>query len=192
MLNVAPLRWRYAVALGFGLGPRVGEVLGVTPAQANFFAGALDLDAQEQRRGRVGPKSKKRTVQMPDLVAEELRRAIKVHKWGDHRPLSTGPRGAVARRDEFYKLAWKPTLRNAGLAEDRYKFHSARHYAASAMLARGVSAIEVAYVLGDTIETVSRVYAHWLRDASGMAKGALDLALAPLPQEPRPVSRQGE
>jgi integrase len=192
MLESAPLRWRYAIALGFGLGPRVGEVLGVTPAQVNFFAGTLAIDAQEQRRGRVGPKSKTRTIQMPERVSEELRRAIKVHKWGDLCPLSTGPRGAVARRDEFYKLAWKPTLRGAGFAENRFKFHSARHYAASAMLARGVPVIEVAYVLGDTIETVSRVYAHWLRDAPSMAKGALDQALAPLPQGPRPMSRPGE
>lgn len=180
MLDAAPLRWRYAIALGLGCGLRVGEVLGVTPAQVNVFAGTVTVDAQEQRRGRVSPKRKRsvRTVEVPDRVLDELRRAMRVHKWGDGAPLSTGARGAVARRDEFYKQAWKPTLRGAGLAEDAYKFHAGRHYAASTMLGRGVPATEVAHYLGDTLETVSRVYAHWLRDAPAMAKGALNQALA--------------
>ena len=52
-------------------------------------------------------------------------------------PIFTGNRGGGLRRDSFYSAAWRPALRAAGLDERRYKFHSARHFAVSNMLAEG-------------------------------------------------------
>ena len=59
------------------------------------------------------------------------------------------------------------------------KFHSARHFAVSNMLAEGVSPVEVAAYVGDTVETITRTYSHFLRGSESRAKRALDLALAP-------------
>lgn len=72
----------------------------------------------------------------------------------------------------------------AGLASNRYKFHASRHYAVSAMLGAGVPLPEVAAYIGDHIETVTRVYAHFLDDAPRTAKAALDRALGPVPAVP--------
>jgi integrase len=72
----------------------------------------------------------------------------------------------------------------AELAKDRYKFHSARHYAVSAMLARGVSVPEVAAYVGDAPETIAGTYAHFTRESESMAKRALDLALARVDDAP--------
>jgi hypothetical protein len=45
------------------------------------------------------------------------------------------------------------------------------------MLAEGVSLTAVAGHLGDTIETVSRVYALWLRDDRDLSADALESML---------------
>jgi len=71
------------------------------------------------------------------------------------------------RRDAFYDSAWHPALEAAGPSTDRpdrYVFRSLRHWCASSMLAEGAPITAVAGHLGDTVETVSRTYAHWLRD----------------------------
>jgi integrase len=64
-------------------------------------------------------------------------------------------------------------------------FHGLRHFAASSMLAEGVPVPAVAGHLGDTVETISRVYAHWLRDDRDVPADALDLLLAPNDGVPR-------
>ena len=84
----------------------------------------------------------------------------------------------MLRRDDFYARAWRPALVAAGLDERRYKFHSARHYAVSSMLARGVSVVEVAAYVGDAPETIISTYAHFLRESESLAKHALDLAFS--------------
>src|SRR3954470_594312 len=166
ILAATPPRWRLGVALGFGCGFRVGEVLGLTPGQVDLVAGTVVVDAQQQRRGRVSPKTwrGKRTIDVPDVVLFHLRRELRI-KSGSAELIFLGVRGGVPRRDDFYDTGWRPALEGAGLSPDEYKFHAARHFAVSSMLARGVPITEVAYYVGDAVETVSRVYAHWLRDA---------------------------
>jgi len=73
---------------------------------------------------------------------------------------------------------WRPALIGAGLAGDRYVFHSCRHFCASSMLAEGVNPMAVAGHLGDTLESLQRVYAHWLRDDRDVPADALDRILA--------------
>jgi integrase len=85
----------------------------------------------------------------------------------------------MLRRDQFYSSAWRPALRGAGLDERRFVFHALRHFAASNMLAEGAPITAVAGYLGDTVETVSRTYAHWLRDDRDVPAAVLDRVLAP-------------
>jgi integrase len=83
------------------------------------------------------------------------------------------------RRDQFYASAWRPSLRAAGLAEDRFTFHALRHFCASTLLAEGAPLAAVAGHLGDTVETVSRTYVDWLRDDRDVPAAVLDRVLAP-------------
>ena len=46
------------------------------------------------------------------------------------------------------------------------------------MLAEGVNPMAVAGHLGDTLETLQRVYAHWMRDDRDVPADALDRILA--------------
>jgi integrase len=182
ILAGAPAPVRAAIALGLA-GLRVGEVLGMSADRLELDQRRVTVDRQMQQYGGrlvlTTPKAEKvRTVVVPGLVAVELRRHLRDHR--GHGILFRGPRGApMMRRDQFYASAWKPALRAAGLAEDRFKFHACRHWCASTLLAEGAPITAVAGHLGDVVETVSRTYAHWLRDDRDVPAAVLDRVLAP-------------
>ena len=180
-MNGAPAPFRAAIALGIA-GLRVSEVLGLTADRYDPRTGTLTVDRQIQRMGGVlqftGPKREKvRAIVLPSVTRLELARHLRDH--GRDGMLFRGLRGAeMLRRDQFYSSAWRPALAAAGLARDRFKFHSLRHFAASSMLADGASVTAVAGYLGDTIETISAVYSHWLRDEREVPAAVLDRLLA--------------
>ena len=108
----------------------------------------------------------------------ELRRHLRDHQ--SEGIVFRGLRGApMMRRDQFYASAWKPALVGADLPPDRFRFHALRHFCASNVLAEGAPLTAVAGHLGDTVETVSRVYIHWLRDDRDVPAAVLDRVLAP-------------
>jgi integrase len=181
IIAAAPIHYRPGVALGLGCGLRIGEVLGLTADRIDLQAGTITIDRQWQRGGFTSPKTWRgvRTIEPPDVVMFELRRAVKNADAPDV-PMFAGARGGGLRRDSFYVAGWRPALKAAGLDERRYKFHSARHFAVSNMLSRGVPIPEVAAYVGDSAETIMTTYAHFLRDSESFAKSALDIALSPL------------
>lgn len=135
------------------------------------------------------PKAEKvRRIVVPGLVAVELRRHLRDHH--AEGLLFRGRRGADLRRDQSYASAWRRALVGAGLAADRFVFHSLRHFCASSLLAEGAPLAAVAGHLGDPVETVSRTYVHWLRDDRDVPAAVLDRVLAPEECVPN-VSRGG-
>lgn len=181
ILAGAPATFRAAIALGLA-GLRVGEVLGLSVDRVDLEQRRVTIDRQLQRIGGENilttPKAEKvRKITVPGVVAVELRRHMRDHS-GDGL-LFRGLRGAELRRDQFYASAWHPALLAAGLPKDRFVFHSLRHFAASSMLAEGAPLTAVAGHLGDSVETVSRTYAHWLRDDREVPAAVLDRVLAP-------------
>ncbi len=181
ILEAAPAPFRAAIALGL-TGLRVGEVLGMSADRLTLEDRRVRVDRQLQKIGTelvlTTPKAEKtREIVVPMLVAVELRRHLRDHR--GEGLLFRGRRGAMLRRDQFYDSAWKPALRGAGLAEDRFVFHSLRHFCASMLLAEGAPLAAVAGHLGDSVETVSRTYVHWLRDDRDVPAAVLDRVLAP-------------
>jgi integrase len=189
--RAAPAQYRAAIALGAN-GLRIGEVLGLTADRVDLEHGLVIVDRQLQRLGNelrfTPPKGEKsRTIGLPDATALELRRHLREHQGGGIL-FRTPRRGGSFRRDEFYASAWRPALRGAGLGPGRFKFHSLRHFCASSMLAEGVPLPAVAGHLGDTIATLTRVYAHWLRDDRDIPAEALNRVFA-LPPSTELVTR---
>ncbi len=211
ILAGTPASFRAGVALGLA-GLRIGEVLGMTADRIDLAARRVTVDRQAKRgpggaAGWTTPKAEKvRTITVPGVVAVELRRHLRDHV--DEGVLFRGLRGAeMLRRDQFYSSAWRPALAAAGLVDEveledgsielayRFRFHACRHWCASTLLAEGAPITAVAGHLGDTVETVSRTYAHWLRDDRDVPAEVLDRVLAPTapdenaPEEPPPISR---
>ena len=186
VLAGAPARYRAAIALGLA-GLRVGEVLGMSVAKIELETRRVTVDQQVQRmNGETSlttPKAEKvRTITVPNLVAVELRRHLRDHQADGllFRGLRDTP---MMRRDQFYASAWYPALENAGLPKSRFTFHSLRHFCASSLLAEGAPLAAVAGHLGDTVDTVSRTYAHWLRDDRDVPAAVLDRVLAPAAED---------
>jgi integrase len=172
--------YRAAIALGV-TGLRIGEVLGLTADRVDLEQRLVVIDRQLQRIANemtfTTPKSEKvRTIRVPQPVALELRRHIREHQGGGLLFRSPHAGGAL-RRDRFYESGWHPALVAAGLGERRYKFHALRHFCASSLLAAGVNPMAVAGHLGDTLETLQRVYAHWMRDDRNVPADALESIL---------------
>ncbi|MGI8792396.1 MAG: tyrosine-type recombinase/integrase [Acidimicrobiales bacterium] len=181
ILEAAPAPYRAGIALGIA-GLRVGEVIGLSADRLVMERREVVVDRQLQRIGgelvMTTPKAEKaRTIVVPGVVAVELRRHLRDHQ-GDGL-LFRGRRGTpMMRRDQFYSSAWKPALAGAGL-EGRFTFHALRHFCASTLLAEGAPLTAVAGHLGDTVDTVSRTYVHWLRDDREVPADVLDRVLAP-------------
>ncbi|GIU89851.1 MAG: hypothetical protein KatS3mg010_0950 [Acidimicrobiia bacterium] len=179
--QAAPSAYRAAIALG-ATGLRVGEVLGMSADRIDLEQRLVTIDRQLQRVGGAlvltTPKCEKaRTIRVPSAVAVELRRHFREYR-ADGLLFAGARTGAPMRRDQFYASAWRPALRGAGLAENRFVFHALRHFAASSMLAEGVNPMAVAGHLGDTLETLQRTYAHWMRDDHDVPAEALEHILA--------------
>jgi integrase len=180
ILASAPTAYRAAIALGIA-GLRVGEVLGMSADRVVLDRREVTVDRQVQKVGGelvfTTPKAEKvRTIVVPGVVAVELRRHLRSGvpiQGTSGLPLW----GALLRRDQFYDAAWHPALKAAGL-EGQFKFHSLRHFCASTLLAEGAPITAVAGHLGDTVETVSRTYIHWLRDDRDVPADVLDRVLA--------------
>lgn len=193
ILAGAPAPYRAAVALGLA-GLRKGEVLGLSVDRIDIDHRLIIIDRQLQRvhdrTVLTTPKREKvRTIELPPQVVFEVRRHLRDHHDPDR--LFDGAAlvfqgrvntPALMHPHDFYKRAWRPALAGAGLAADRFKFHSLRHFCASSMLAAGADVAMVAGHLGDTVETVSRTYVHWLRDNRHVPAAILERVLAPEPQ----------
>jgi integrase len=178
--QAAPSPFRAAIALG-ATGLRVSEVLGLSVDRLQLDERLVIVDRQLQRVGgklvfTTTKTGKPRTIRVPGAVALELRRHVREHQGAGL--LFRGVGGTPhLRRDQFYRSAWRPALVGAGLAPDRFVFHSLRHFCASSMLAEGVNPMAVAGHLGDTLETLQRTYSHWLRDDLDVPAEALDRIL---------------
>jgi integrase len=178
IVDGTPDFWRLAVMLGVYCGMRIGEILGLRPWDVDLDAGVINIVEQQQRRGRVSPKTANgiREIKVPRNVLAELRRRI--HPWAPvMTPVFTGPRGGDPRRDEFYKQAWKPALRAADIADDRYVFHATRHYCVSKMLEGGIPPHVVAKYVGDEPSTINEVYAQWTTDSEVAPHEAMDAVM---------------
>ncbi len=181
ILAAAPSPYRASIALGIA-GLRVSEMLAVTADRLDLDEGTLAIDRQLQRIDGVlqftGPKGEKeRTIELPSVALLELRRHLRDHQ-AEGLLFRTVRTHEMLRRAQFYSSAWRPALVGAGLDRDRFVFHSLRHFAASSMLAEGAPLTAVAGHLGDTVETISKVYLHWLRDDRHVPAAVLDRLLA--------------
>lgn len=194
ILAGAPPQWRAAIALG-STGLRRGEMLGLAVDRIDIDTRTIIIDRQLARLAnrpllKLPKRGKVRTIEVPPLVAVELRRHLRQHVdlerafeggGGPAVLLHQGRPGTTAcvAPHSFYDSAWRPALKAAGLEEDRYTFHALRHFAASSLLAAGADVATVAGHLGDTVEVVSRTYAHWMTENRGVPAAILERVLAP-------------
>jgi integrase len=126
-----------------------------------------------------------RTIGLPAFAVDAVLLHLRDREPG---PAFTTGSGNYLARSNFVRQDWADLLDAAGV---KYrKFHTLRHTHASRLLADGVDPAEVAKRLGDRIETVMRVYAHWIPTAGRYTAARVD-AIYGMESETPPALKQG-
>jgi len=150
--------------LAFATGARQGELLSLEAEDVDLEDGTIHirrtLDERDGGFHLQPPKSAAgvRVVSLPEFALVALRRHMAGRGTG---PLFATRGGNYFLRSNFIRKEWEPLCEAAGVPYR--KFHSIRHTHASRLLAEGVDPAEVARRIGDSIETLMRSYAHWMR-----------------------------
>jgi integrase len=184
LADAVPPRYRALVILGAGTGLRQGECFGLDVDHVDLDERNLRVDQQlillPGRPPFFGPPktpASHRTVPLPDIVVEELRRHLErfpvQHK---DRLLFTDGDGAAIRRTAFSRHVWRPAVSAAG-APRGTGFQDLRHYYASLLIRHGESVKTVQKRLGhataaETLDT----YAHLWPDSDDRTREAVDAA----------------
>lgn len=193
-------RWMLALELGM----RPGEAIALEWTHVDFEEGSIAIRQQLQmveRKLRLVPYAKtdagKRKVPLPGHLADALKKhrtkqleqIAKAPTWGGWLDVDE-PEGTVhafmftSSRRAGWPITpsgdtqqWGRVLDAAGVP--RVSRYTARHTAASRMIAAGIDLTVVAEILGHAnINVLIRVYAHALEDRKKAAAGLLEAAWA--------------
>lgn len=178
-------RFEALYKLAIGTGAREGELLCLEVEDFDLNAGTVrivkTLDERKDGFFLNPPKSKTgiRTVSLPAFALGALKRHLEGRSPG---PVFTTGDGGYVLRSNFIRKDWAKLLERAKVPYR--KFHTTRHTHASRLLAAGVDPAEAAKRIGDRIETLMRVYAHWVPTANRDTAGKLDTIYMDPPKKP--------
>jgi integrase len=189
-------RFSVIVPLGAGLGLRQGEILGLSIDDVDREDLVINVQRQVRMVGRTlvfAPPKRGKTRTVPasaGLLAE-----IEYHDgrfpavpitlpWKEPdgekvtvRLLVTGEQGRLYSGDLFSKVVWQGAFRAAGVEYRKRAdgMHALRHFYASALLANGVSIVELADYLGHADPGFTlRTYTHLVPSSHERARLAVD------------------
>jgi integrase len=176
-------RFRALVLLGNGCGPRISEARGLTEPNISWFTGEIAITQQLSDRApyplvplKNSKRRPSRVVPMPQYVHEALSRHIEVYGLGERDLVFTSPRGGPMAASKI-SAPFRAACRKTGLP-DSVTFHTLRHSYASEALAQGLSTVEVAELIGDSVAMVEQTYGHPTVDFNKRARLALEAAWA--------------
>jgi integrase len=176
-------RLRALVLLGYGCGTRISEALGLTEPNVGWFTGEVAITQQLGPRApyplvplKNSRRRPSRVVPMPQYVHEALSRHIEVYGLGERDLVFTALRGGPlnASRGGLY---FRAASQRVGLP-DSVSFHTLRHSYASEALVQGLSTVEVAELIGDSVAMVEKTYGHPTVDFRKRARLAVEAAWA--------------
>ncbi len=173
-------RYRAMVVAQAGLGLRIGELLALRVEDVDFLRRTVRVEHQidRQTRERVPPKTRRsrRTVPLPDVVAEALAGHLRAHP-----PTVSGllfhTRGGLPLAHDWYaNKVFAAAAARAGLPAGTTT-HDLRHHYASVLLAAGQSVVAVAELLGHENATlVLTTYGHLMPGGEDRARKVIETA----------------
>jgi integrase len=191
ILERTPDHYRPFVRFLAATGCRWGEAVALTVGDVRppFIRVRRALKWSPDNDRRVGPtktKRSNRTVQVGELILDDLRAACEGK--GRDELVFTAPRGGQILHRTFWSRVWLPAVSHI---EPRPRIHDLRHSHASVLLAQGVPIHIVSIRLGhESIQTTVNVYGHLLPDAQALAASAASMAFG-ASRGHAPVALQG-
>lgn len=184
--------YRDTAMLQLALGARVGEIAGLTPTDVTATHVVIRRRVSS-RTVRATKNHRLRRLEIPTVIRPTLSRLLAeragitpIPDLGDEEwpsapwdgrwlvQTSTGRSVALSAYNKKLKAAC------AEVGAPILSSHGLRHTYVSWMVDDGHSAEKIAFWIGDTPETVRRVYAHMLEDSSAPAAATIDAALGDL------------
>jgi integrase len=143
-----------------------GEVLGLTWGDVDFTGSRISVQQTYTRFDKdifKGPKreSRRRTIKLPEVVFETLRRFF---------PVNAQPSDRVVPqyKPQSYSQHWRLLADRLGL--QGLRFHDLRHYNATLMLRKGIPDKVAAARLGhSSVSTTREIYQHVYQDMDDSA-----------------------
>jgi integrase len=200
LAEALPERYRAIVYLAAGCGWRGGEILGLERDGLDFDAREVHVRHQltvvAGRQPHLAPpktKTSRRSNELPDVVAEALRRQLAVFpvrpEWVEdetdtrrtvRRPahlLFTRGDGRPIHRADWSHI-WRPAVRAVGLP-DGYGLRDLRHYFATVLIFGGANVKTVQLAMGHTTPTVTlNTYVGYWPDAIDQTRTLVQAALS--------------
>ncbi len=178
LAGAMPARNRAMVLTQAGLGLRMGELLALRVQDVDFLRRAARVEFQIAPGAKVrsDPKTprSRRTVPLPQVVADELAAHLAEFPPGEDGSLFTTRTGAVYRHDYYGAQIFAAAVKRAGLPAGTTS-HDLRHHYASVLLAAGESVVAVAERLGHENATlVLKTYGHLMPDSEDRTRRAVD------------------
>jgi integrase len=174
-------RLRALVLLGYGCGTRISEALGLTEPNVSWFTGEVAITQQLGSRKpyplvplKNSRRCPERVVPMPQYVHEALSRHLEVYGLGERALVFAAPRGGPVTGANA-SVPFRAACRKVGLP-DSVTYHTLRHSYASEALVQGLSTVEVAELIGDSVAMVEKTYGHPTVDFRKRARLALEAA----------------
>ena len=179
LADAMPARTRAMVLAQAGLGLRIGELLARRVQDVNVLRRTARVEFQiaPRTKTRTEPKTprSRRTIPLPQVVADALAAHIAAYPPGDDGSLFTTSTGMVYGR-EYYGGILTVAVARAGLPAGTTS-HYLRHHYASVLLAAGESVVAVAERLGHENATlVLKTYGHLMPDSEDRTRRAVDEA----------------
>lgn len=156
-------RFEALIATAIGSGAREGKLFALDVTDIDLKTGivhihkSLDQSVTPFRIKVTKSKRGDRHLKLPAFAIEALERVIGDRKSGT---VFTDTDGGFLRKSNFIRRDWKNILELAKVP--KRKFHNLRHTHASRLLADGRDPAEVAKRIGDGVDTLLRVYSHWM------------------------------
>ncbi len=182
MASTVPERYRGLILVAAGTGVRQGELLGLALDRIDWLRREIRIDRQlvtlSGRPPTFGPpkgEASCRTIVVPDAVLQVLSEQVRTFP-GEL--VFTDSKGDPIRRNAIGHV-WRRAAPVAGVV-DR-SFHDLRHYAASGLIAAGLSVVAVQRHLGHASATTTlNTYAHLWPSDGDRTRAALADLLAPV------------
>jgi integrase len=164
--------------LGLTTGMREGELIGAKRGDVDLEQGTLCISRTVYNGVEGTPKSKRsrRTIKLPHTALDALHRHIEQGDYADDDWLFPNTAGNPIWCYSFIAHYWRPLTEHAGI---QYKnFHTCRHYVASTLLGKALPITAVAAYLGHDVQTLLRVYAHFMPDMQDAVADAMNNVLS--------------
>lgn len=183
---------RVALTLCLQLGLRSGEARGLRWSDVDFQCGIVSINNAVGRTAKgealSQPKTKRSLRKLP--LSPYLHELLVIHsdkqsayalsvgsQWNRLGLVVTNTKGGILSQSVLWNAVQRIIKANPELPQGLHT-HSLRHSFVSLLISSGLDVVTVASLAGDTVDIITRIYAHALKEREAAAMGQIGAVFA--------------